>query len=577
MGIELAKAYVQIIPSAKGIKGQLTSELGGESKEAGEQSGKNLADGLIKKVKGAIAAAGIGAAIGSVVKSSLEAGGALQQSFGGLDTIYGDASGSMKRMAAEAAAAGISANDYAEQAVSFGASLKQAFGSDLEGAANAANQAIMDMADNSAKMGTDLSAIQTAYQGFAKGNYTMLDNLKLGYGGTKQEMERLLADAEKLSGQEYDISNLGDVYSAIHVIQEDLGLTGVAAAEAQGTFTGSFNAMQVAAQNLMAALTTGEDLGPVMENLVSTVSVFVGDNLIPMLGSMLETVVGMAPEFLAAAGELVGGLIQGFIEKIPELAQSAANIITNFANSIGQGSGDSSFLANAAKVITSLVVALVKAAGTLLPAVIKAIFNVFTNTDWEGLGASVAETVTSGMEELFPLAVEFVSGIVDDIGELLGFPDLSGKVSETFNAVKDAITHPIDTAKELVDKAVDKIKSIFPISMGKIFSGIKLPHFEINGGEIPWGIGGMGKRPSVDIEWYAKARTQPYVFDSPTLFGAGERGSEVLYGRDALLRDIREASAGGGMTWNVTVNGADKPEEWAHRLLREAKQYGRLA
>lgn len=166
---DLGKAYVQIVPSAKGISGSISRELGAESISAGKEAGFNIGS-TIKKV---IAAAGIGKAL----KSALEAGGDLQQSFGGLDTIYGKAADQAKAFAVEAASAGISANDYAEQAVSFGAALKQAFEGDTVQAANAANTAILDMADNSAKMGTDIQSIQTAYQGFAKQNYTMLDNL----------------------------------------------------------------------------------------------------------------------------------------------------------------------------------------------------------------------------------------------------------------------------------------------------------------------------------------------------------------------------------------------------------------
>lgn len=173
MATELGKAYVQIVPSAKGIGGSISKELGGEASSAGKSAGLNIAGAL----KGAIAAAGIGTAI----KESLEAGGNLQQSFGGLDTLYGKASDAAKQYAVEAAKAGISANSYAEQAVSFGAALKSAFGNDVSKAADAANTAIMDMADNAAKMGTPVENIQNAYQGFAKQNYTMLDNLnKMG-------------------------------------------------------------------------------------------------------------------------------------------------------------------------------------------------------------------------------------------------------------------------------------------------------------------------------------------------------------------------------------------------------------
>lgn len=260
---DLGKAYVQILPSAEGISGRIRNLLEGPSEDAGESAGGKAGSALA----GAIGKAAVAAGIGKILKDSFEAGGALEQSFGGLDTIYGAAADEAKAFAVQAASAGISANSYAEQAVSFGAALKQAFGGDTTAAMEAANTAIMDMADNSAKMGTDIGSIQTAYQGFAKQNYTMLDNLKLGYGGTKEEMERLLARAQELSGVEYNIDNLGDVYSAIHVIQDELGLTGVAADEAKTTLTGSFGAMKASWENLMAALTTGNGMGSAMQSL----------------------------------------------------------------------------------------------------------------------------------------------------------------------------------------------------------------------------------------------------------------------------------------------------------------------
>lgn len=177
-GTKIAKAYVQILPSTEGMKSKLTSAMGGDAAAAGADAGEKLGNGLVGKLKGIIAAAGIG----TIVKQALDAGGALQQSFGGLDTLYEDASQAAKDYAKQAVTAGISMNDYAEQAVSFGASLKAAFGGDTTKAVEAANTAILDMADNAAKMGTPLESIQNAYQGFAKGQYNMLDNLKLGYG-----------------------------------------------------------------------------------------------------------------------------------------------------------------------------------------------------------------------------------------------------------------------------------------------------------------------------------------------------------------------------------------------------------
>lgn len=322
---DLGKAYVEIVPSAKGIRELIEQEMSREAGAAGESVGKGMGGKLLSGLKTVFAAA----AVGKIVKDVFEAGGNLQQSFGGLDTIYGEAAAGAKEYAAQAAAAGISANDYAEQAVSFGAALKQAYGGDTQAAMEAANLAILDMADNAAKMGTPLENIQSAYQGFAKQNYTMLDNLKLGYGGTKSEMERLLSDAEKISGVHYDLENLGDVYSAIHVVQQELGLTGVAAAEAETTLTGSFGAMKASWTNVMAALTTGEGLDTAMSNLTASVGNF-ANNVLSMLGQlapqipgflkgMATAVIDNAPELIAGGVEMVLQLAIGFVEAIPEL------------------------------------------------------------------------------------------------------------------------------------------------------------------------------------------------------------------------------------------------------------------
>ena len=174
---EVGKAYVQIVPSARGIKGSITNALKGESVSAGQASGVTVGNGLVSSLTKTIAAAGIGVAITKAISSSLSEGAELQQSFGGLDTIYGKASEAAKQYARDAAKVGLSSNEYAEQAVSFGAALKQAFGGDVQKAAESANTAIMDMTDNAAKMGTPIESLQNAYQGFAKQNYTMLDNL----------------------------------------------------------------------------------------------------------------------------------------------------------------------------------------------------------------------------------------------------------------------------------------------------------------------------------------------------------------------------------------------------------------
>lgn len=351
---DLGQAYVQIIPKAEGISGKIEDVLDPESKKAGENSGKNIAATLGKALGGALAALGVK----EIISKAIDAGGALEQSFGGLDTIYGEASAQAKEFAMQASAAGISANDYAEQAVSFGASLKQAFGGDTEKAVQAANTAIMDMTDNAAKMGTPIENIQSAYQGFAKQNYTMLDNLKLGYGGTKTEMERLLKDAQQISGVKYDISNLGDVYDAIHVIQGELGLTGVAAMEASTTLQGSFGAMKANLDNFLAALTTGMDVTAPLSALIESATTYLFGNLLPavmnivkalpaaaktafatvapMIGKAFNDLVAKTPEMINTGTDMIQGVISGIITNLPQIITTAGKMITSFVQYILQ-------------------------------------------------------------------------------------------------------------------------------------------------------------------------------------------------------------------------------------------------
>lgn len=254
----------------------------------------------------------LGSAVKGVFSTALDEGAKLQQSFGGIDTLYQGAEDTMKQYATAAASAGISANTYAEQAVSFGASLKKALGGDAVKAAESANKAIMAMADNSAKMGTDIGSIQMAYQGFAKGNYTMLDNLKLGYGGTQQEMQRLLKDASKLEkamGKKFDINNFADVVEAIDLVQQELGVAGVAAKEAETTFSGSFSAMKASASNFLANLSLGEDIGPSLKTLISTTSTFLLGNFVPMVGNIMRQLPQAIEVAIAEAGPKIE---QGF-------------------------------------------------------------------------------------------------------------------------------------------------------------------------------------------------------------------------------------------------------------------------
>lgn len=331
MATELAKAYVQIIPSAEGIQGRIRKELEPEADSAGSSFGGKMV-GMIKKV---IATA----AIGKALSASISEGAALEQSLGGIETLFKDSADKVKANAAKAyQTAGMSANDYMELTTSFSASLLSSLAGDTSKAADVADMAMVDMSDNANKMGTNMEDIKNAYQGFAKQNYTMLDNLKLGYGGTKSEMERLLADAQKISGVEYNIDNLSDVFSAIHVIQGQLDITGTTAKEAATTISGSFNQMKAAAKNVMGEIALGMDVGPALNELANTIITFAVGNLLPAVWNVISAlpsaivtfVTALGPQLFAAVSGLIPQIASGITTGIPTLYQSAMQLMDQF-------------------------------------------------------------------------------------------------------------------------------------------------------------------------------------------------------------------------------------------------------
>ena len=338
---EIAKAYIQLVPTTKGIKNNIESELGGVGDAGGKKAGNRFA-GAFKAVVAA-------AAIGKVLKDAIGEGAALQQSLGGIETLFKDSADTVIANAKKAyETAGLSANEYMENVTSFSASLLSSLGGDTAKAAEIADMAMVDMSDNANKMGTDMEAIQNAYQGFAKQNYTMLDNLKLGYGGTKTEMERLLADAQKISGVEYNIDNLSDVYEAIHVIQGELDITGTTSKEASTTFTGSLNAMKAAATNLLGNLTLGEDIKPSLDALLSSAMTFFKENLLPMLKTTIMSIVDYIPDLVVGLVTMIDELLPAMIEagvklfvalvkNLPAIIKALLNAVKTLMVIIGEG------------------------------------------------------------------------------------------------------------------------------------------------------------------------------------------------------------------------------------------------
>lgn len=472
MATELGKAYVQVIPSAKGIGGMLKKSMGGDMDSAGTSLGK----GLGSKIKAAIIAAGIG----KVLKTAIFEGAKLEQSLGGVETLFKGSAGRVKKYAAEAyRTAGMSGNEYMENVTSFSAAMISSLGGNTKKAAKLSNQAITDMSDNANKMGTDLSMVTQTYQSLARGQYQMLDNLKLGYGGTKGEMQRLLNDAEKLTGKKYDISSFSDVTQAIHAIQTQMGITGTTAKEAASTISGSFNMMKSAAKDFLGNLTLGRDVSKSMENLVTSTGTFLS-NLLPALGNIAKGLVNVigttfpqmfskignslgasmpgliskgltmvtqftaslrrnAGKFVSAGMEMLLKLAQGWANSMPVMIQKIPQIITNIAGLINDNAPK--IMVTGGKIIITLVRGLINAIPTLIaniPQILRAMWNAFTAFNWMSLGSSmisgIAGALRSGIGSLFSAAQSLCVTIVN---AFINLPTV------LFNAGATAIVHLI--------------------------------------------------------------------------------------------------------------------------------------
>ena len=331
----------------------------------------------------AAATAGIVALGSAAVKSYAE----YEQLIGGVDTLFGEAAGTMLKNANEAyKTAGLSANNYMSTVTSFSASLINSLGGDTVKAAEMADQAIIDMADNANKMGTDMTMIQNAYQGFAKQNYTMLDNLKLGYGGTQEEMKRLLKDAEKLTGKKYDISNFADVTEAIHAIQVEMGIAGTTAKEASETIQGSALAMKSAWHNFVTGMADDNaDFDQLLDNLLDSVRTFLG-NIIPRIKKMLPRLVQGLVEIAKAIGKDLPGILN---ELLPALVEGAADLLGSMWDVLKANAGTLK---------------------TIGMGIIKAIYEGFTG---EEMPEDMFNTIKGKIDEVVEAAKKILSGLVN--------------------------------------------------------------------------------------------------------------------------------------------------------------------
>lgn len=532
---KIATAYVQVRPSMDGVAAEVRNHFS----SAGNSSGSAFGSNLVGKIKNVIAAAGIGQAL----KESLTAGADLQQSLGGIETLFKENAATVIAHAEQAyKTAGMSANGYMEQVTSFSASLLQSLSGDTAKAAAVADMAMTDMSDNANKMDTDMERITDAYQGFAKQNYTMLDNLKLGYGGTKTEMERLLADAQKLTGVKYDISNLSDVYEAIHVIQDELGITGTTALEASSTFSGSLASMKAAATDVLGNLALGEDIRPSLNALSDTVYIFAIGNLVPMLGNILSSIFDVAPGLLKQMTQTGIGMLQnlasGAASAVPELLSQALPMLTQFTGNIRENAG---LLVDAGlNLITSLLQGIIKSLPDLLAYVPQIIINI---------AGVINDNFPKILKTGAQMIMNLLKGIWDNRGNIIdAFPKIIEAIVSVFqafnwasigrnlitvlgNGIKALANAPISIIRNIAKSVYDTFKSGFSWSSlgSNLISGI------VRG--IKDGIGSIISAAKQAAQSALKAAKEALGIASPSRRGRFEVGRQYPAGIALGIRD----------------------------------------
>lgn len=483
MATELGQAYVQIMPSAKGISGSMSGMLDPEAESAGNSAGLKIGSALkVAAIAGVVAT---GAALGKLISSSLSEGADLQQSLGGVETLFKDNADKVKKYATEGyRTAGMSANAYMETVTGFSASMIKSLNGDTAKAADLSNQAIVDMSDNANKMGTNIGDIQNAYQGFAKQNYTMLDNLKLGYGGTKEEMQRLLTDAQKLTGQKYDISNFSDITQAIHAIQTEMDITGTTAKEAATTFSGSFDSMKAAMSNVLGNLSLGRDLQGPLNALVSTTSTFLFKNFIPMVGNIFKALPGAISTFVSAAGkelssQLGNGIGSGF-----------SDFTAKFSSILSPLQGSFQTIVSGLKPVFDSLLSSIGPISTQIMGVFSKLPQLFSNVISAVMPVISTLSVAFGqLPSLFEAISVAVQPMIDTISSGISKLDFSG-IQAIISALVPAITNGITTMMGIIGPSIDTLVNSFVKMwnaiqpLATVIAGALMPVFQVLGAFI---------------------------------------------------------------------------------------------
>ena len=511
----LGQAYVQIVPSADGISNSISSVLSGPADTAGQEAGSKFGSSFGDKMKSGLMIAGAGiAAFGAT------AGVALGKSISDVSK-YGDHVDKMSQKIGFSAE-GFQKWDYVLNRAGTSIDSMAPVMKTLSNAAVSNSDAFQKLGISQEEVanmsqedlfGRTIQALSGMEEGAER---TALASKLLGRGAT--ELAPLLnGGTEAIEEQMKMAEDYGMVMSddAVKASADFVD----AQTTLQGTLTGLKN--KVTADFLPAATDVVNGLA-----MMASGDFMGGFDLIKEgVGEFIGNITSRVPEIITKGGEMLAGFIQGLTEKIPDMALAAADAIRNFAQGFGQDSeGGMELIAKAGEMMVALGGALMDAAGAIIPAVVELIWNFFSQTDWIGLALSVGQAVFDGFAEIFPQAVEYIGQVVADIMDVLGFHGLAESVRSCFEDIQSKITGPIEKARDLVDKAVSKIKGFFPINIGKILDNIRLPKFTVDGGEAPYGIMGKGYPPSFDISWNAKGG----VFDGPSIIGVGEAGPEAV-------------------------------------------------
>ena len=533
-------------------------------------------------------------ALANLGKSALDSVGQLEQNVGGVETLFGDAADAVIASADRAyQTAGMSANDYMSTVTSFSASLLQSLGGNTEEAAKVADMAIIDMADNANKMGTSMDMIQNAYQGFAKQNYTMLDNLKLGYGGTKTEMERLLADAEKLTGVKYDINNLNDVYQAIHAVQEEMGITGTTAKEAASTLEGSMASAKAAWDNFMNGSGDADQLADafataadnIVKNLAEIIPRF-AETLPALGGAIIAQIPGLVaaivPAVLSAGQSVLKQLQDAVLDfDFAGTADKVVQMITGFI----EGDGLGSLLDTLVTIFTGIVNGISSMLPSLLPALIELISYVVTSLldQLPAILDCALELIlglAQGILAALPVLIEALPEVISSIVEFL-----IAAVPQIIDAGIELLMALVDALPVIIDALVDALPQIIKATVTALIAaapqiakaGIKLLGALIEA--IPVIVVELAKAvpdivaaiidvlaelPGLIGEVFAEIVTDLVEWGQQMLSNASMAMSNMLSQVNSIIQELP------GKIWTHLVNAVNKVIAWGQQMVSNA-------